>query len=188
MGRRQQLDVLIVADAMAANLMVDGITVLGVHTQEGFREIGEDIIHNRINVKGFKIVVLLCGRCDLWETEKMFREGLAFCLNAIRDKNTKAIIVLTATLPSPSDSKVVIRVANYRNGYLSQLAGEAPRLEFSRLGKFLTQTGGCVLEYFDEFNNLNNEGLDVVCRGLDAKFRCARLRARFEELRNQNDV
>ena len=110
---REQVDTLVVTDVMAANLMLEGTTVITLHGQEGFKELGQNKVRKSLKVSGFKLVVLLCGRPDLYEPERDFRQGLAFCLNAIREGNPKAIVLLTATLPSPRDSRAVIHTANY---------------------------------------------------------------------------
>ena len=111
----------------------------------------------------------------MWENDKHFKMSVNSCTDLIHKQNPGAVVVYTATLPSPGDKLSTIRTAGYRNGYLSQLAHDAPWLEFSCPGKQLLATRGPVKEFFDEFDMLNDAGLDVVRRGLEAKIRCAKL-------------
>ena len=67
-----QLDTLVIVDAIAANLMVDGGTVISLHPQEGFAELAILINNGKLCVTGFKFIVLLCGRSDLWAAEADF--------------------------------------------------------------------------------------------------------------------
>ena len=71
---------------------------------------------------------------------------------------------------------------------MSQLAAEAPRIEFSRPGKHLLVLGKCNLDYFDPYNNLNEWEEELVRRGLEAKFHCAKLHSKFEELSQREDI
>ena len=59
-----------------------------------------------------------------------------------------------------------------------QLAHDAEWLEFSKPGKQLLMGRGPALEYYDEYNNLNDAGLDVIRRGIEAKLRCAKVFAK----------
>ena len=181
-------ETLTLVENLAGEFQWDGASVFKLQSQEGFKEVAELINSGRLDVRGYKFIVLLFGRADLWELDKYFKQNLASCLNAIKNKNSKALLVLTTTLPQPNDSGAVIKTAGYRNRYMSQLAAEAPRLEFSRPGKHLLQLGTCNLDCFDPFGNLTEKGLDLIRRGLEAKFHCAKLNQKFEELKSREDV
>ena len=167
--------ILVVADGIAGNLMLDQGTVFTLQLQEGFNEVATLIDEGKLSVGRFKVIVLLMGRADLWEVDKEFKRAVDRCFESIRSRNSFCSVVLTATLPSPGDTLRVVRTASYRNGYLSQLAHDSERLEFSKPGKQLLATRGPSLDYYDEFNNLNDMGLDVVRRGIEAKLRCAKI-------------
>ena len=166
---------LVVADGIAGNLMLDRATVFTLQLQEGFNEVAVLIEQGKLAVDRYKVILLLMGRADLWEVDKEFKKAVERCLQAIQSKNGFCSVVLTATLPSPRDTLRVVRTASYRNGYLSQLAHDSDKLEFSKPGKQLLAVRGPRIEFFDEFNNLNDMGLDVVRRGIEAKVRCAKI-------------
>ena len=168
-------ELLIVADGVAGNLMMDHTTVFTLQLQEGFAEVATLIRDKKLSVTRYKVIILLMGRADLWEADHKFKLEVNKCLAEIRQCNTQCSVVLTATLPNPSDTLRVVRTATYRNGYLSQLAHESEWLEFSKPGKQLLVGKGAAVEFFDEYNNLNDAGLDVVRRGIEAKLRCAKV-------------
>ena len=170
--------VLVVADAMACNLMLDRATVFTLPLQDGFAEVTTMLRNRKLSVSRFEVVVLLIGRGDLWEPDHKFKLEVNKCIAEVRQLNARCTLVLTATLPNPSDTLRVVRTAVYRNGYLSQLAHDAEWLEFSKPGKQLLVGRGPALEYYDEYNNLNDAGLDVVRRGIEAKLRCAKIFAK----------
>ena len=178
-----QQDTLILVDGMAALMTFDDSHVFTLHCQEGYAEVASLITEGKLEVKGYKFIVLLVGRADLWETDKSFKVGVNACHEVIRDRNKYAIILFAATLPSPGDAVRIIRTASYRNGFLSQFACDHMGIEFTKPGKYLMKVrGGPDLEFFDEFNNLNQDGLDQIRRALEAKFRCAKLRLKYESL------
>ena len=172
-------DTLIFVDSVAAGFQFEKSTVIVLHLQEGFKEVLNVVAIKGIHLHDYKFIVLMCGRGDLWSPDWDFRRDVAYCLNGIRDVNGEACIVLTATLPVLTDSFAVVNTREYRRGYLSQLAGVTQKIEFSRPGKFLRNVKGCIPDYYDEFNNLNDAGNEMIRRGLEAKFRCAGLRKRF---------
>ena len=172
---------------MAALFNMEGAVVFGLHSQEGYSEVGTLVRQNKVTITGFQFIILLCGRGDLWETDRVFKQGVDSCLAEIRKLNEKAIVVLTATLPSPGDGIRVRNTAAYRNGYLSQVAQDGFRLEFAKPGKNLLHPRGIIQDLFDDFNNLNSDGLDVVRRAIEAKFRCAKLVRKFRLLESRRD-
>ena len=173
---------LLIVDAMAAKLTFENGDVFSLHSQEGFQEVGTLIKEEKLRVRKYKFIVLLFGRADLWEPDPTFKRAVSMCLEIIKDHNPKAIVVLTATLPSPGDAGKIIRTAKYRNSYLSRIAGDQLHLEFTRPGKQLIELHGPSLEFYDAFNNLNDEGLDTIRRALEAKFTCAKLACKYKEL------
>ena len=152
--------------------------------QDGFKEVG-DIIRKLDGFDRYKIVVLLIGRADLWETDQEFRTSVSFCLQAIRDKSPFMVILFCAVLPSPRDTPQLKRTAGFRHGYLANLSAEANLLDFSKPGKFLLHNGQVILDYFDPYGNLNERGLDQVRRALQAKIRCAALFKKFQDAVDQ---
>ena len=135
-------------DGIASGLNMDDAQTVQLRAQDGFQEVAEMVNSGKVRVQGFQVIVLLCGRADLWQADKSFKIGVGMCLSALQVANNKAMIVLTGTLPSPGDERRVVRTAIYRNSYLSQLSNEGPRVEFSKPGRMLLQTGGPIAGLF----------------------------------------
>ena len=131
---------LLIVDAMASRLTFEEGNVFSLHSQEGYQEVANLIKESKLNICNYKFIVLLFGRADLWESDPAFKKAVHCCLETIREHNDKAIVVLSATLPSPGDPGRIIRTAKYRNSYLSRIAGEGVRFEFTRPGRQLLET------------------------------------------------
>ena len=174
----QDLDMLIIADIMAMELHVFRGQVYQLKTQEGYKETATLLHQECLRVDGFRFVVLLIGRADFWLPDREFHENVGDCIEAVRQQNDDAVIVLCATLPSLNDNKHTIRVASERNTYLSLLAVEGPKLQYSKPGKGLFVSGGPFKVFYKETGNLNDAGLELVRHGIENKFRCANLRGR----------
>ena len=168
-------DILLIADCASSNIMMSNASVFALKRNKGYNEVAKFISTDQLIVRYFKFVILLCGRADLRERDEVFKRGIHGCIQVIKERNPKAIILLTATIPNPVDDKNMVKNANYRAGYMSRLTESDSKLEFARPGKRLLKPGGVIREYFDEFNNLNTEGLVQIRRGLNGKFACAQL-------------
>ena len=181
-------DTLIIVDEMARKLKFPSTSVFVLKTQEGLKEVCELISSEKLDVRKYRFVVLLCGRADLWELFKSFTNNIVDCLRVIRNRNKLAIIVLTAALPVPGDDRRIINNSGMRNHFMSQMAMEALRLEFSKPGKHLIQFGRVDQKFFNERNELSDQGLDLVSFALLAKFKCTKLRNLYLMLQNQQEV
>ena len=58
-------EILVFVDPVAAGFQSEGLTVFTLKAQEGFGEVAELILHNQIQLSGYKIIALLIGRADL---------------------------------------------------------------------------------------------------------------------------
>ena len=163
-------DTVVIAEAMPAQLILPKAITFPLKTQEGYNEVAVLIREGRIALRGIDIIVLLCGRADLWVGEKEFKEGVANCLSAIREVNSSALVLLNAPLPIPRDNRHNIKIINDRNNYLALLAEESVGLEFTKPGRSLICTGGPPVAFYDDFNNLNEAGLQLVRHGILCKF------------------
>ena len=173
------------ADSIVNGLELMGADVVILHAQDGFTEVGEKIDQHVIKVSGYKIVILMLGRADLWETDKTFREAVAATLGAIRKRNEFAIIIFTAIIPGPNDTPAMKKTAGFRHGYLSYLAAQSRRLEFSRPGKHLLFNGTTIPDFYNSLGEVNERGLDQISRAIMAKIRCAGVFCTFHELVGQ---
>ena len=183
---REQLeeenDFLLVVENLARNMTFPRGAIVPMQAQDGFAEFAEMVKSDKIVVSKFKVIILLIGRGDLWTSDKDFRLGVAASLQAIRVRNKNAIIMFCAIIPFPGDSPEVKRTSSYRHGYLSFLAGDASKLEFSKPGKHLINRGAAVPSFFNNFGLLTERGLDQVRRALEAKIRCAAVLTKYKEL------
>ena len=176
------VDILIIAENIATDMLMPNSSIFALKRNEGLPQIAKMLETGRIDIKPYKFLVLLCGKTDLKEPDMVFKEGLHKVLKLIDEQNPLAITVLTAAIPTPGDSTIVIRTSGYQSGYMARLAEELDRIEFSKPGKRLLKPGGVILEYFDQFGNLNVRGLEQISKGLVAKFTCAKLRQKYQDL------
>ena len=168
-------NILIITEDMVDNLSVRKSSVVKMHAQDGFQEVGDTIKQDIINIVDVDLLILLIGRADLWQGDNSFRLGVAHCLESIRVVNKKCIVMFAAIIPTPGDTLPVKRTAAYRHGYLSHLAGKTDKLEFCKPGKNLLCGGVAIKDYFDANGHLNEMGSDIVTRGIEAKINCAGL-------------
>ena len=172
-------DTLIIAESSAANLKVFRAITFPLHPQDGFTEVGQLIRNGTITLDNYRFIVLLFGRADLWEVLKEFKDKVADCLRALRDASPEAVVLVTSTLPAPTDDFRIPSRVGMRNNYLSLLADESAKVEFAKPGKALICSGRVSQAFFDGKGNLNQAGLELVRHGLENKFRCGHLRAKF---------
>ena len=135
-------DILVIVDSFAGNFVMAQTSVFMLNRKEGLQSVAQLLESGRLDIRLYKFVVLLCGKADLMETDEVFKEGLHRVLRVIKQINSKAIVVLTAVLLVPSDSRAVIKISGYRAGYMSRLAELEVKLEFSCPGKRLLKLGG----------------------------------------------
>ena len=81
-------------------------------------------------------------------------------------------MVLNSTLLAPSNDYRVPGRVGLRNNYLSLLVEEGHNMEFGKPGKALICSGKVSGVFFNEEGNLNPAGLELVCNGVENKFRC----------------
>ena len=99
--RQFQNDTMIITEAMAAQIVLPKAITFPLKTQEGYNEVAGLIREGRVTLRGIDIIVLLCGRADLWVGEKEFKEGVANCLSTVREVNPGALVLLTAPFADP---------------------------------------------------------------------------------------
>ena len=184
-AKRSTADVLIIVDAMAASFSMEMSDIFTLTMTEGFSELSSMVWKDMLNVFSYKIIVLMVGRADFWETDKNFKKFVYDALEALRAKNQHVIIVISASLPAPGDTQPCIRTASYRNYWLGKVVNDSRLLDFACPGKNLLSNQGPILDYYDEFHNLNDQGVDQVRRALEGKFRAAKLRKKFFDLKAQ---
>ena len=151
--------------------------------QEGFQEVAEWCQEGKLNVGMFKVVVLVVGRADLGVSDEKFEKSLRSCVAEIRLKNPHAIIVFAATIPVPGDTVSDIHTSKHRSAVLARMASCDQKLEFSKPGKkLIRRPGGTIKEYFRD-RELNQEGLNLVRRGIEGKINCGHLLQKYSELK-----
>ena len=176
-------EIVIFAEHLVGNLQIRRAEVFNVHVQDGFQELGDLIANRKFEIVDVKILILLLGRADLWQSDNKFRQSVGYVLEQVRKLNKKAIVLFCAIIPVPGDSVPIKRTSVYRHGYLSHLAGRVPRPEFCKPGKNLLVNGSALQEYFDAEGTLNAMGTNIVVRGLEAKIKCAGLFRKFHDLK-----
>ena len=176
------VDTLVVADEIVGGFRMPGAEVFTLGSNDGFGKILALLRLERLKVQGFKFVVFLCGKLDLLETNRCFNESVLGVVEWFQANAPTVLLVFTASVPLPTDTRFQIKMSSYRAGRLSRLAEEFSNVEFSRPGKRLLKPGGVVPECYDETGRVNCFGLLQLQKGLEAKFTCAQLRQKQMEL------
>ena len=174
------IDTLIIAESMARHLKVSRAITIPVGPQDGMSEVSYMILSDKLRVDNYKFIVLLFGQVDLSDTMRSFKQHVGDCLQGIRRKNEKATVVLCSCSPFPGDDFRVPGRVGMHNNYMSLLVEEACNLEFGKPGKALICGGKVSGVFFTETGDLNLARLELVRSGLENKFCCGQLRAKFE--------
>ena len=153
-------DTLVWADKIAEGFQMEGADIHVLNENDGFGKILALIRAGKVDIAGYSFLMFLCRKSDLVETDRYFKQSVFGILDLLKTQHSPATLVFTATIPMPGDSKLLIRTANYRAGFL----------EFSRPGKRLLKPGGVIAEFYDDFGQLNQAGLQQLRQGLTAKF------------------
>ena len=156
-------------DEVAEKLKVDRAVVLPIPTGEGFERLAERVKEKKIDLSEFKVIVLMLGRADFRVSDFVFETNLRKSIVTIRECNSSAFIVLCATLPVPGDNFHDINTSKHRSGVLARMANDNELLEFLKPGKKLVKRPGGAMREFFEKGKLNEDGLQQVKRGIEAK-------------------
>ena len=97
--------ILVIVDSLASYLSFEDTRVIFMVQNEGYAHLVLKIKQQIFSVKGYKLVILLIGRGDVWETDKIYFDGVEQALKTIHNQNENCIVVLGTTLPSTLDSK-----------------------------------------------------------------------------------
>ena len=174
----QDRSIVVFIDGLAAGFVFEDARVYLFSKAEGYPELALKLHRKEISVRGYKLIVVLLGRADVWDTDRKFFEAVDKVVKEIYNQNEKAIIVLGASLPLIADSKTMVNTFVFRN---DKFAARSPRLEHARPGKQLLGQGGPIADYYDEYGNLNELGSDVISRALERKIFSAKIFQRAEE-------
>ena len=181
----QRAEILIFTEAVVMGLKMNNTVCVNLKQQEGFAEVEQMVHEGKVSVSGFKIIILLFGRADMLLEEKIYLNALHKCLATLHRCNKDALLILTATLPVPGDSRITINTANQRSGIMARTASMGAQVEFSKPGKRLIhKLGGAIREFFSE-GMVNDGGLDQIVKGLEGKIACAHLMQKFHDLQGR---
>ena len=71
---------LVIIDGLAAGLEVERAKVIVLRQNEGFPEVASMLRNGEVKVEGFKIVILVASRADMWESDAVFFKSVSECL------------------------------------------------------------------------------------------------------------
>ena len=149
---------------------------------DGYAQLVMKMKEGTFEVRGFKLVILLVGRGQVWDTDRHFFESVNSAIEVVQTQNDKCIIMLGASLPSSKDTQAMISTFTFRNDKLAGRCASNSRLEHARPGKHLLGLWGAMEEYFDDYGNVNEFGCDVIARALERKIFSTKLLERFHKL------
>lgn len=175
-------DTIIVVDAIARGLVIQGAKMLFLDNNEGLVEAAERFLEGTWSLSGCKVVVILAGRADLSVPDGVFGSLVSTLLETIRSADKNVITLLSAILPSTADTRGMVKAILGKNDLLNRKCSESVFLEFTKAGRGLLQPGGPCGECFDYLGNLNAVGLSRVKSAIEGKLICASLGQRYDEL------
>ena len=170
-------------DGLAAGFSFQGASVIVMKKNEGFGRLAMLLKDGIISVRGYKAVFILLGQGEVWDTDKNYFSARENCLMEIEKQDDKILIILGASLPSINDSRPMVGTFVFRNDKMAVRCGRANNLEHARPGKNLLTAGGPIPDYFDEYGNLNESGLDVIGRAIEHKLDSLKVLLKIQNLR-----
>ena len=122
-------EIFIIVDGLAGHLSFKNAQILFLSDNEGYHHLAQKLESGSLSVRGFKIVNLLVGRGDVWETDNQFFKGVDAVIQEVKNQNERAILVLGATLPATNDSRPMVSSFTFRNDKLAVRCTADTRLE-----------------------------------------------------------
>ena len=180
----EQRDILLIVDGLARDITLEGTWVILMSKTEGFHELAMKLKQQDFTVRLYKVIILLIGRGNVWDTDKRFFAGVEAVIDILKNQNEFVLIMLGVSLPSPGDSRPMINSFGFRNDKIAGRCGVEARLEHVRPGKHLLGPRGPIPDYFDDYSNINELGGDVITRALERKIFSAKLFSKYDELRS----
>ena len=168
-------ELLIVVDGLAGHLSFDNARIALLRKNEDFRHFVQQVKDGSLSVAGHKIIILLIGRGDIWDTDRQYFQGVEEVIRVIQNQNGCCILVLGATLPLTEASRPMVQSFTFRNDKLATRCTRETRLEHARPGKHLLGPHGLIEAYYDGDGNINDLGGDVIAKALERKIFSARL-------------
>ena len=175
-------EIVIIVDGLAGQLRFENARILYLAENEGYHDLARKLDTDNLSVTGFKIVIVLVGRGDVWDTDHRYFKGVESIIRAVKNQNKKAVLMLGATLPSTADSCPMVNSFTFRNDKLAARCNKDPLLEHANPGKHLLGPRGPVEAYYDGDGNINELGGDVIAMALEQKIFSTRLFQRCEGL------
>ena len=154
----EEREIIIVIDGLAGQFSFENAQILYLAANEGYYDLARKLQNKSLSVSGFKIIILLIGRGEVWDTDHRYFKGVEEAVKEVKNQNEKAIIVLGATLPSTADSRPMVNSFTFRNDKLASRCTQDERLEHARPGKHLLGSRGPVEAYYDSDGNINELG------------------------------
>ena len=167
---------------MAPELTLDNARIVFIEKFQSFASVANKVVNGEVMVSGYKLIIMLIGRGNAWQPDKVFFKGLEKFIEVVKNRNDHCVIVLGVTLPSVDDTRPMIRTFGFCNDKIVARCAGNLRLEHARPGRALLGPHGPIKEYFDELGNINEYGGDVISRALERKIYSAKLFQRVEEL------
>ena len=104
----EKWQLLIVVDGLAGHLSYENARVIFMPHTEGYHHLAQKLNNGTYSVRGYKIVVLLIGRGEVWDTDRRYFARVEATIQAVKNQDEQCILVLGATLPLTADSRPMV--------------------------------------------------------------------------------
>ena len=155
-------EVLLIVEDIAADITVENMQKNVIDNGTGFEELGRMIYMGILDISHYKVIFLLMGRFDLTKSTVDYSDVFRYCLEEMRIKNNKAIIVLCPCLLKPSDSAEMKSNAHGRGVAMALFAHENTGYAFCRPGKVIMDKIHPIITYYNNAEDINADGLELL--------------------------
>ena len=135
----------------------------------GYRELGNMMHYGMMDISQYKIIFLIVGRFDLMTYNGDYSDGFRYALDIMRERNSKAVIVLCPCIVSPADEPPHRILGQGCGVALSLFAHKNIGYAFCRPTKALLEKNEPIPIYFDSIGDINDEGIKLIKMAIDEK-------------------
>ena len=162
-------EVLIIVDEIGHKLTMETADVQILDNITGYRELENMMQYGIMDISQYKIIFLMVGRFDLMISNADYSDGFKYALDIMRERNSKAIIVLCPSIVSPADDPSDKILAQGRGVAMSVFAHENMGYAYCRPTKELMDKNQPNAIYFDFMGELKDEGIEIIKTAINLK-------------------
>ena len=177
---------LLFVNDVADLIQLHSTTVITLELQHGLMDVIHWIEPNRFPMVDFDIISLMVGRGEITHSGPFFTACLDEVIRVLRKKNSSALLLLGAVIPSMRDDHRMVREFVTRNAIIQGrcMGKERRTMEYTIPGRVLLTRGGPIPEFFNSQGRLNDKGCERFTQAVYDKFESVDLHTRARNVRH----